>query len=435
MYKLYIFFSIPLIAFLSCNTNEPTHPKLDPKITLSVEDVSCTGAWINLKLENVSLPADVTIQLNNNNLNQFKLLTSDSTIFIDSLLPNKIYSFKASIVQNNKSYSSENISTATMGTTSHNFTWHKFEFGDYTSNILNDVAIIDENNIWAGGEIYLFDSTGQRDPQPYNAVHWNGIKWEVLRIPANTISGDISSAPIKAIYAFNQDDIWTFSDAGSYSHWDGKVWQTEVLLPIIGGGNKFWGTSSNDLYMACTNGGLSHYDGSKWTLINSGTDLNINDIYGSWNNKSNQYDIMAVASNLFESLDHKILKISGKIVSEENSQNLTGTLYSTWFKPNRKYYVGGDGIYQKKQISDSVWQNKPYDITTYYVYSLRGNDINDLVAVGAFGEILHFNGVNWQSYINETMINGNLYSVGTKGNLVVAVGYGSTKGIIFIGQR
>ena len=163
--------------------------------------------------------------------------------------------------------------------------------------------------------------------------------------------------------------------------------------------------------------------------------MNINDIYGSWNNKSNQYEILAVASNLFESFDRQILKISGNIVSEENSYNLTGTLYYTWFKPNRKYYVGGDGIYQKKQISDSIWENKPYDITTYYVYSIRGNDINDLVAVGAFGEILHYNGLTWKSFMDETRINGNLYSVCIKNNLVVAVGYGSTKGVIMIGQR
>ena len=111
------------------------------------------------------------------------LLTSDSTIFIDSLLPNKSYSFKSSIEQDSKSHFSNGVTATTMDTTSHNFTWQKLEFGDYTSNILEDVAIIDKDNIWVGGQIYLFDSTGQRDPPPYNAVHWNGIKWEVLRIP------------------------------------------------------------------------------------------------------------------------------------------------------------------------------------------------------------------------------------------------------------
>ena len=48
--------------------------------------------------------------------------------------------------------------------------------------MLYDVAIIDENNIWAVGEIYLNDSLGQPDPTPYNAVHWDGISWNLKKI-------------------------------------------------------------------------------------------------------------------------------------------------------------------------------------------------------------------------------------------------------------
>ena len=43
-------------------------------------------------------------------------------------------------------------------TTSHNFTWETWTFGEHSSSVLNDVAIIDENNIWAVGEIYMNDS-------------------------------------------------------------------------------------------------------------------------------------------------------------------------------------------------------------------------------------------------------------------------------------
>jgi hypothetical protein len=41
------------------------------------------------------------------------------------------------------------------------------------------VAIIDENNIWAVGGIYMDDSTGQPDPEPYGLVHWDGNKWNL----------------------------------------------------------------------------------------------------------------------------------------------------------------------------------------------------------------------------------------------------------------
>ena len=44
------------------------------------------------------------------------------------------------------------------------------------------IANIDENNIWAVGEIYMLDSLGNHDPHAYNAVHWDGLNWEMLRI-------------------------------------------------------------------------------------------------------------------------------------------------------------------------------------------------------------------------------------------------------------
>ena len=53
-------------------------------------------------------------------------------------------------------------------TTSHNFTWQTWTFGEHSSSVLYDVVIIDENNIWAVGEIYLSDSLGQPDPHAYN---------------------------------------------------------------------------------------------------------------------------------------------------------------------------------------------------------------------------------------------------------------------------
>lgn len=62
-----------------------------------------------------------------------------------------------------------------MDTTSHNFTWQAFEFGKQTNvSRLFDVAIINENDIWAVGEIYMNDSLGNPATNAYNAVHWDG---------------------------------------------------------------------------------------------------------------------------------------------------------------------------------------------------------------------------------------------------------------------
>ena len=79
-----------------------------------------------------------------------------------------------------------------MDTTSHNFTFETFTFGGTAgSSILYDVAIINENDIWAVGEIYIAD-TSINGYTTYNAVHWDGNQWELKRIMFYTFCGQQS---------------------------------------------------------------------------------------------------------------------------------------------------------------------------------------------------------------------------------------------------
>ena len=57
--------------------------------------------------------------------------------------------------------------------TTQNFTFETFEFGDgFSSSYLNDVWIFNENNIWACGYINVTSNTGR-----VNFIHWNGSQW------------------------------------------------------------------------------------------------------------------------------------------------------------------------------------------------------------------------------------------------------------------
>ena len=110
-------------------------------------------------------------------------------------------------------------------------------------------------------------------------------------------------------------------------------------------------------------------------------------------------------------------------------------LSGIWFKSRIKYYVIGSGIYQTNQLGET-WQGNPLDITTYFVNRIRADEINDVIIVGAYGETLHFNGVNWKSFFNETYIsNGAYLSVAIKNNLIIAVGYQSALAVLTVGHR
>lgn len=170
--------------------------------------------------------------------------------------------------------------------------------------------------------------------------------------------------------------------------------------------------------------------------IESGTDLNINDIWGDYNEKTGEWEILAVASNYGTGLEKKVLMIKDNVVLNVPTSPQMQPLLTTWFIPNRQYYVAGAGIYQKKLLEDSLWKNNATDITTFSTTSIRGNDINDIIGVGAFGDFIHYNGVNWKNDYEEPLLGYGTYgSIEIKNNLLIAVGDNYDQAIILMGVR
>ncbi len=440
MKKNILLLSITFLLFIisSCDSTEPPPPnETKPTLTLALEDTSCTEAWLQLKTKDLELPAQLTLKQYNpsgDSISQIFLLnTQDSLLYIDSLLPNQNYSFQISSILYQVSSAQQPVTT--MDTTSHNFTFTSWTFGTVGSSVLYDVAIINENNIWAVGEIMIAD-TSQNGYTTYNAVHWDGNEWELKQIPFY-YNGQIFYSTVKAILVFNENDIW-FGIA-NLIHWNGTTYQsisTSSVFPALV--NKMWGTSSNDFYIVGTNGQIAHYNGSNWQLIESGTTLNINDIWGDFNDKTQEWEILAVCGNILQGWeeDRAIIRIDN--INQAVQLNAVGSkwpLSGIWFKSRIKYYVIGSGIYQTNQLGET-WQGNPLDITTYFVNRIRANVINDVVIVGAYGETLHFNGFTWKSFFSETSLsNGTYLSVGIHNDLITAVGYQSAQAVITVGAR
>jgi hypothetical protein len=293
--RLFLFLFSFLILLSGCKENPPVVPPEEYSLILKVEDVSCTEAWLYINGENLT---NLTLFRDDSLIAQFNAAAVDTVYVDESLLPNQTYLYKTTAIVNNKIISSE-AAALTMDTTSHNFTWQTWTFGDIGSSVLYDVAIIDKNNIWAVGEIMIKDSIGN-GYKTYNAVHWNGVKWELKRIPSIICGNNtIVFSAIYSIYAFNENNIF-FTDGGEIIHFDGISYKQDCSINslLTGKINKLWGTSSSDLYAVGNNGNIAHYNGTKWTKIESGTDLNINDIWGDYNKKTREWEILAVGGNI-----------------------------------------------------------------------------------------------------------------------------------------
>jgi hypothetical protein len=302
---------------------------------------------------------------------------------------------------------------------------------------LYDVAIINDTLAYAVGEIYQ-DYT--KDYQIYNAAKWNGKTWELMRVPSRVCGSDeYCVRKLSTIFAFNQNDIW-YSDGGEMIHWNGTSYTNDCSMNpwLTGSINKLWGTSSSDIYAVGNNGLIAHYDGRSWSKIESGTTLQFLDIYGAKDLKSSEYQILAVCTQNYPP-GKGLFSIQGDIAKEISSNipsNQLAELFSVWFVPNRHYYIVGDGIYEKFVLTESEWKNSPLDITRYATTKIRGNGLNNIFIVGAYGECLHWNGASWKSYREITGLStGSYTSVGMNGNSMIAVGADGRYAIIIIGKR
>jgi hypothetical protein len=417
---------------LSCRS--PNGPQA-AEMNLSVAGTSCTEAWLNLSETNISLPQKVTIIRDGNSLFNFTLTTKDTTLYDSTLAPNRKYAYQLQY-ENKKG---EAVTAGTLDTTSNNITWTLQSFGgEAGSCVLHDVAIINENDIWAVGEIYMKDSTGKPDPLPYNAVHWDGTEWKLKRITVK-FRGDVITPPLNGIIAFSSDNIWCAG--GLPIQGDGNNWviydvrtTTDPTLSLI----KLWGGSPNDIYFVGNSGSIAHYNGTSWQKIESGTDLTFLDIYGAMNSRTGKNEILAVCSQNYPS-GKGIFSIAGNTATEISSNipsNPIAELWGIWFVPERHYYLVGDGIYEKKSLSESYWRNGPSDYTHYGTTKVKATGLNDVFIMGAFGECLHFNGKSWKSFRNETSLdNGALTAVAVKENLVICIGANNTSAVIAVGRR
>ncbi len=431
--KSFIVIIIIIVTFISCNTTEPEKPKLE----ITKEDASCTEAWIKVTGETGS---EVILNRDNKEVQKFTLASSPQIVYDDSLLPNNTYTYQA--IKDEEV--SNKISVTTLDTTSHNFSFQTFYLGGASSSSLSDVAIVNDTLAYAVGEIYKYDSTGQIDQHPYSLVKWDGRKWSLKKLyykdkdyQGNEFTSVLSN--IRGILALSTTDIW-FA-AGSIFHWNGRdtiadfSYRTLTPTGLLPGINKLWGTSSIDLYGVGNSGAIVHYTNGSWQKIESGTDLNFYDLWGSINPQSGQSEILTVASDVGTAKGSIIVKISNDNASPISSNGITGNATAVWIISNRAYYIASGALYYKHNLTDSLW-NSLTGLTQYAVTSIYGNDINDVFFTSSGGDIVHFNGISFRGYLDEIGMPQIVYSsIKSKSNLIIAVGFLGARAVITIGKR
>jgi hypothetical protein len=409
-----LIFFLLLLCTVSCNTVDPPPDKT--VLTLTLEDVSCTEAWITLTANNLQLPATLNLIKDNSTTKTINLQTADTLLYIDSLLPNTTYNFQAIIQSSNQSIKSNEIATATLDTTSHNFTWQTWTFGEHSSSTLYDVAIVNENCIWAVGEIYMYDSLG--NSVSYNAIHWNGIDWELKRI---LYKGGFWV--IRTVFAFSENDIW-FSTSVRYLN--GQFIELSIPDVLIGWAkNKLWGSSSSDLYAVGNAGNIAHWNGVKWTKIESGTDVDLLDVWGSpygtvWACGYNSEDAFTVLLRYDGNIWSKVYEGSP---NNQNNNEYIGPTSGVWTNSKFFTYITSWGKIYRQPNNNTLDIKRITPNFSDVSFSIRGSNHNNIFIAGQHGLIGHYNGTIYKEITELKNQDEYLLKIDVKNNSAAAVGY------------
>jgi hypothetical protein len=422
-----IFFRLPLFLFpfsllLFTSCPEPTPP--DHGLSLEAVDIVCTEATFK-----------VSAGIDSTSIWECGLYRDDSLVISQSisggsgylrdtgLKPNASYNYHIGYLKEGKAKDrSQVVNITTLDTTSHDFTWTVETLGDYGS-YLNDVAIVDENNIWVVGYITLGDSI-------YNAAHWNGTEWEMLGIYNNVLD-------LYSIWYFSENDIWV-TDYCSPIHWDGTQWtlyhlQNMGLGQSICAGKAIWASSPEDVWFVGDKGSIVHYDGSGFSRISNPWQSQLD-----WcKAKGMGNDVFVVGYTRFSPFMSAFIKIrNGQCETLISSSAANGIwdstlgVFSDWGHMitfdiyNEHLYVRAiQGVLKFPQSQDylSHWvmyQDYPGD---FYV-DMDTKAENDILMIGAIRQFIHFNGKDWKNVFSNPNIYCEYRAMDRKEDLVIVVG-------------
>lgn len=326
--------------------------------------------------------------------------------------------------------------------TSHDFTWQSISFGDAQS-YFQDILAISDTDVWAVGHVFLRDSTGQIDiANPYNAVHWDGKEWKLVRIPVklNYGGGQIvrtEKEPLTSIVKRMQKQAVVISRAGGISIVTDLVVDELVPPYLQGPGPSARMYATNDtVYFVSSSGIIRFWDGTYFKPMQSGTTIDLYDISGKYDGK------IYACGGEFNGI---VLAYDGVQWSAIDSLSDNGVIARwTVFATNGFFAVGGDDVRYIDTAYSKTLTKPPKEVLEGALKNglpigticIRGSSRKNVFAVGSWQYVIHYNGKTWKWYDELWDETGHTqYAVSATNNSVFIAGYKNGRATILIGRR
>jgi hypothetical protein len=407
-------------------------------ITLALEDVGTTDAWLRVRFMGEP-PYAFRLVRDGTSVFDASSSVADTLIADEPLSPNRRYAYKVyrlsgtSVVD-----SSLPVQVTTLDSTSSAWQWALDTLGVMNS-YLADCAIIAPDNIWVVGTIYARDSLGNVEDVPHNAARWNGVNWELKRIPFIGPCSAVDYPPLPAIWTFSASNILV-TNGGAIVRYDGThaVLDCGMTSLLSGALNKIYGGNPQDVYAVGGAGTIVRFNGAMWQGQESGTTLGLSDVWGASSTE------VYATGNSRAFVRGVVLKGNGHtwqmmIVSESDDTTgvfrtrLYGAMEGLWVDERGALYTVGNFMFQHqhgkwdfvRSLPGNYFGGNPNYLYGGYLEDVRGNTSNDMFICGQINTLKHFNGIRWVEIgIPYYPLNYGLFwhSVSAKGNTAIAVG-------------
>lgn len=191
----------------------------------------------------------------------------------------------------------------------------------------------------------------------------------------------VADALLQAVWGSGFDDVYAVGMDGVILHYNGTDWSvmdsgvTWTLTSI-------WGTGPDNVYAAGWDASLLHYDGLTWNRIPADA------FWGRWVTALWGTD----DDDMLAAVEDTVFRYNGTGWSEEIS-NTEGHIRAIWgTDPCNVFAVGDGGVILHYDGSGWTEMESP---TTYQLHGLHGSSPDNVYAVGLESVILHYNGDRW----------------------------------------
>jgi len=447
-----------ITTFVGCKNDSPcvTCPPIIPsRVTLDTILVEPSEVDLHITSLDTSHLGNICLVRDSVSIIKINVNGRDTVIADTSVLPARIYSYTAYLLKNNmdgRIDSSRRIPVRTMDTTTHLFNWTLDTLGDGLNSVLFDITVVNDTLAYAVGTLNVRDSSGNYEPDIYNIARWDGTNWNYQRILVRDYGNLHGYFPLFCAFGFTPSDVWVASYA-DLIHWDGYAWSSQAFVmqdfSFNGQILKIWGTSGSNIYMVGRNGAAYHFDGTNWEKQQTGVTVDLTDVWGSPDGSvvwASGYFTKTYGTYLLKNEHNtgwQTVRYGGAgtifPISQDSLSGEFGAIYTN--NDYRIYVATGNGLYSA--TANSRGEARRLSFTSSYFpgfpNAMRGNGPNDIMLVGDYNFIAHYNGMTWQNYSELRQTYEYFASVAVKHNVAIAVGGIQDpingRGLVAVGRR